>query len=254
MERRKAFAGIRNFALYYGRGRAEELARFDLAVVEPSGQAQASLKTMREAGTLVLAYLSAIEISPGAGEFEALQKEDFLSAGGGVPLINGIYGNRMADLRSERWNRLLRRKASSLLSSGYDGLFLDTIGNVEHPALSPECRDGLIMAAVNLLKEFREEYEGHVFVQNNGLERLCLYTARLVDGICWENPPFAETKSKAWLEAVMNRLKALQEKAGLKVLLLMEGKQPGERLRLAKKAAAENGFLFYRAPEDYLDI
>jgi len=254
LERKKAFQGINRFVVYYGRGKAEDLARFNLAVVEPSAQTPASLKTLHEAKTLVLAYISVVEVYPDSCEFMALKKEDFLQAGGGKPLVNTVYGNWMADLRSERWRGLLRRKAGSLLSSGYDGLFLDTIGNAEHPALLPADRDGLIMAAVSLVKELREEHADRVLVQNNGLERLCLYTARLVDGICWENPPFAKPESKGWIEAVTHRLKTLQETAGLKVLLLMEGEHSAGALYQAQKAAADNGFLYYRAPENYLDL
>ncbi len=261
MDRLARFAAARNFALYYGAGRDGELARFDVAVVEPAGQNEASLRRMQDSGTLVLAYLSVVEIPPWAPEIKLLKCDDFLCSRG-EPLINEC-GNRLADLRSSRWTGLLLYRAGSLLArSGYDGLFLDTIGDVESVGFAAETRDSLLLAAAGAVRRIRTVFPGHVLVQNNGLERLCLMTAEYLNGICWENPMFGNKPFRPWTEAMVARLESLKNKYGLKVLLLLEAgnkPEPGtgpaaEEIdySLAQEIAGKKGFLLYRSPHGYV--
>lgn len=259
MDRLARFASAENYALFYGSGREGDLAGFDVAVVEPAGQSDDSLRRMRESGTLVLAYISVVEVSPGEPEYKLLKPGDLLSRGG-EPIQNPVYGNYLADLRSTRWIGLLLRKAGSLLTgSGYDGLFLDTIGDVESGDLGTGLRDSLLLAAADLVRRIRTIHSGRVLVQNNGLERLCLLTAGLIDGICWENLRFGEPLGP-WNEAVAGRLEKLKESRGIKILLLLEegggaghaaSAEQENNFRLARDFAYKKGFLLYRAPAGY---
>lgn len=248
--RKERFRNIRNFALYYGQGREKELSGFDLAVVEPLGQDTQSVKRVQEAGSLVLAYLSVLEIPAWANELRLLNKEDFLQQNGEI-LINKAYGTYLADLCSPRWRRLLNHRAGSLFYSGYDGLFLDTIGKVESDSLSRSRQDSLMMAAVEFILDLKKTFSNHLIVQNNGLEKLYRLTANLVDGVCWENPPFRKKESAAWVREVTGRLRQLQQKTGLKIFLLLEEKETAA-VEMARKAAAENNFILYVAPCGYV--
>jgi hypothetical protein len=260
MSRLARFAAVKNYALYYGAGREDELAGFDLAVVEPSGQNDMSLREIKNAGALVLAYLSVMEISPDAPEIKLLKGGDFISAEG-RPLTNEEYGNYLVDLRSRRWTGLLMHKAGSLITrSGYDGLFLDTIGNVE--AVDVQYKEELFTAAVNIVRQLRYFYPDFILVQNWGLNRLCYLTAGYINGICWENPPFAILSCRPWTESVIRRLEKLKNEYSIKVLLLLEEKGEGcsgagraetdDGYRLARKIAERRGFILYRAPYRYI--
>jgi len=248
--RKKKLAKATNYRLYYGYGQEEELARYDLAIVEQAGQTPNSLKKIKESDTLVLAYLSVMEIAVSAPEFQQLKKADFLEDGK-EQYINKEYGTYLVDLRSPSWKRLLFRKIENLFSDGYDGLFLDTIGDVEFPDIPSYLRDIQIIAAVQLLQEIRKRFPEHLLLQNNGLEKLCLYTGSILDGICWENPPFARRESQAWVNGIINRLHYLQAGFGLKVLILIEGKQDKKVVCAAQEIALEKGFLFYQAVDGY---
>ena len=244
----------KNYALYYGHGRERELSQFDMAIVEPLGQTSVALKKIQEAGTLVLAYLSIMEIHSDSLDVDFLKEEDLL-AGPGGPLKNEQYGNWIVDLRSKRWNHMLRQKVESLLCAGYDGIFLDTIADVELVPVSPDCRTELIFAAAGFIADIKKEYCEHVIVQNNGVERLCLMTAKLIDGICWENPPFDKTESAAWLKEVIRRLKRLHDEEKIAVFLLMQKENEARnnnRNWRAREVANQHGFLFYEAPRDYV--
>jgi hypothetical protein len=72
--------------------------------------------------------------------------------------------------------------------------------------------------------------------------------------VCWENPAFADGGAAAWNEAVVARLRALKEQDGIAILLLLDAGQAehGANMRLAERIAANNGFLLYGAPPDYV--
>jgi len=259
VNRLSRFNAAKNFALYYGAGREEELARFDIAVVEPGGQSPASVRRMQAAGSLVLGYLSVLEINPSMQEFRLLDGSDFLSAEG-RPLMNRDYGNYLADLRSKRWSGLLLHKAGHILHSlGYDGLFLDTIGGVESGDLPVSLRDSLLIAAADIVRKMRALFPGHIIVQNWGLEKLCFLTSGYLNGICWENPDFEGPAGLLRAETAVENLVKLKDKCDLKIFMLIEEKKEGagdaaaeRNFRMAREIAERNGFLLYRAPCKYV--
>lgn len=248
-----------SYTVYYGTGETRRLSEFDLAVVEPQGQNEDNVQILKKSGTLALAYLSVVEINPGDPLFRELENEDFLTVGG-KPVINQVCGNLSADLRSSRWQRtLMHLSGRLLLLGGYDGLFLDTIGNVEANYLPQEVRSVQVQAAVEFVRELKKRFPEHLLVQNNGLERLIDHTVSNIDGVCWENPPVHASASQAWVGAVTGKLRELQMKQGLKVLLLCEktaGAETGaDRPWVSvRQMAEENGFLFSLSPKDYLGI
>ncbi len=249
MDRFQRLAQAENYALYYGSGQGEELARFDLAIVEPAGQSALSLHAIKRYGTLTLAYLSIMEVAPWAPEMPALAQSDFLHLNGG-PYINPAYGNYWVDIRSGRWGTMLRQRISSLLEgAGYDGLFLDTIGYVEAPFLPERLRAGLLSAAAGLVRKLRYAYPEHIIVQNGGLVELFRHTAGYVNGFCWENPPLGSAGGTEWVQGVVANLSALRDK-DIQVLLLWDGcdECPDEVLTIA----GQKRFLVYRAPGSYV--
>jgi len=247
MNAREKLHQASNFALYYGIGREEELSNFDIAIVEPRGQKTKSINTLHEKGTLVISYLSVMEIHPSFPEFKLLREDDFLIANG-MPIQNKAYGTYVADLRSKRWTDMVYHAAGKLIyHEGYDGVFLDTIGNIEMPEIPEEHRESQILSAVALTTKIRSLSNDCVVIQNNGLERLCDHTAGMIDGICWENPPFNRPESFKWAEKMLYKIKSLKEKYQIQLFLLFEDNED----EAAKKIARENNYLIYSAPAGY---
>lgn len=254
MIQRERLKEARDFAVYYGSGLSDTLKAYDIAIIEPAGHDETDLRAMQEAGTLVLAYLSVMEINHDMPEFRLLRNEDFLEIDG-ERVINKEYGNFLLDLSSRRWINLLVQKAVRLMGkAGYDGLFLDTIGDVEEPGWPGPVRDAQLLAAVNVVSELRQLWPHHILVQNCGLERLVSLTAGLVDGVCWENPPLLAS-AVSWVETVAARLAGLRQEFGLQTLVLAEALDRNGALNTAaRRIAADHGFLFYQAPRNYLSI
>jgi endo-alpha-1,4-polygalactosaminidase (GH114 family) len=253
MGRRVVFKGSSSFMVYYGKDNVEELSKHDVAIVEPLGQSQENIEAIKEKGTLVIAYISVMEIQNCSEVFNLLKKEDFLIVKE-EKLKNKDFDTYLIDLRSSRWRSILLHSIGNLIyNHNYDGIFLDTIGDLEFEIIPQELQNSLLSSAVSFIKDIRDTFEDIVIIQNNGLEKLCSLTGALVDGICWENPPVNNKASKLWVESVTNELRFLMKTTEVNILLLTDKEdKTAVKEQSVKHLAEENGFLFYSAPKMYL--
>jgi len=250
INKRQRFKQIKNFFLYYGIGKAEESSQFDLAIVEPQGQNKESIEIMQSAGTLVIAYVSVVEIFEGFPYYKLLKDEDFLKIDN-KPVMNKEFNTYLIDLKSERWSSILMHHIGNLiLNENYDGIFLDTIGDVEFSIFNEKLQGQLICNAVELIVKIRNLYKDIIIIQNNGLNKLIESTSKLIDGICWENPIFGNPESADWMEYVIHKLSTLSKEDGIKVLLLYEEKNFAKEelitIKYAEKIAENNKFLIWK--------
>lgn len=251
MIRKEQLIAARHFAVYYGLKQAEMLSEFDVVIVEPLGMRDEDLATLRKQNTLVIAYLSVMEVHPDHPAFKRLQHSDFLIVNQTV-MKNETWGTWLVDPRSPRWHNILQEQAEELLEQrGFDGLFLDTIGDVEHPDIPELLRISLLHELVTFVQELKERYTERILIQNNGLGRLLQSTAPFIDAVCWENPVFADKHIVEWTKRLTEKLAAAQKKCGIRVLLLLE-ESADIHYRKAQKIAGCYGFLLYRAPNHYV--
>ncbi len=253
MSRIKRFSRVTNYVLYYGLGREKDISRFDLAIVEPAGQTKESIEVVKSSGTLLLAYISIMELALWEKELKLLEKDDFIHHQG-EPLINS-FNNYVLDIRSDRWKNIIMERAENLLHHHrYDGLFLDTIGDIEWAGFTCETGDSLLLAAANIVKDLRDQFPDYLLLQNNGFNRLFDYTARHIDGICWENPVFSDESYALWSQAILEKLSWYQIKEGIKIFLLLEEcSSDQENKSLVKKIAQTRKYLLYLAPVGYVE-
>lgn len=249
-----------NYALFYGLGEVEKLSKYDFVIVEPKGQKKEGIERLKAGGTLVLAYFSIMEINTWEKEFELLLDEDFLTIDNDR-IINHNYGTFLLDLRSAKWQEFIYIKTEKLIKDvGYNGLFIDTIGDLELNIIPSVERQQLINAAVSILKRIKETFPHCILIQNNGLNEICLMTQPYLDGICWENPPVSQKAHLPWMLSVLDRLSRL-EKKGIRILLLCEEDRTNIFkiikskiiIHRAKKVTKEHNFLLYIAPKQYVN-
>lgn len=252
MNRLERLRSAKNFSVYYGYGQEEKLAAFDVAVIEPGGHHAEDIAILQARGTLCIAYISVIEIRPDDSRIRYLAEEDFLHKDGNR-IVNELYGNYLADIRSKRWQNMLMHECSRLIEGlGYDGIFLDTIGNVEHPEIIARFGNALISEFALFLSRLKSVYPEHIVIQNNAVERLVCYTSGIIDGICWENPPIGIRRSKLWMEEIISRLNIIKDTDHLKVMVDLESDNRDDIRKL--KYFEQLGYLTYMSPPDYLSL
>ncbi|MEW5865686.1 MAG: putative glycoside hydrolase [Bacillota bacterium] len=253
---RERMAAARNFALYYGSESLEALAGFDLVILEPDACFEADIQGLRASGALVCGYLSVLEVDGLVG-LRQIQPTDYLMFGG-ERKRNPRSSNWVMDPRSEHWVQVvLQRAERQILGKGCDGIFLDTIGDVEDPDLPKSLAAQLIPASALLVRRIREHFPNALLIQNWGLDFLYRLTVPYLDGLCWENFPL-KWPEDPWSLSKLGELERVSRKTGARVLLLAQanglmstGSSAWEDAEETQLKAARYGFLFYAAPGSY---
>lgn len=250
---KERFHNIEDYVLYYGYGREYELSGCSMAVVEPAGHDRDSIMKLRQGGTIAVAYLSVMEIQSFGPDF-AFVKDSLLKSGSEF-IKNSEFDTYLADMRSDKWNEFLIHKALRLcLKEGYDGIFLDTIGDVETSLVPAAMRRVQFIHAVNFIKTLRDRLPNNIIIQNNGAEELCRYTSGYIDGFCWEGPDFFESSRNLYNAGILNNLGSLRIESDIKILILTENIHRKEHIEHIQRLSADRNFLYYNAPWGYTNI
>lgn len=172
---RDRIRSIEDYVVYYGAGRLEDLARFDLAIIDRGTLTPGEVVDLRSRGTLVVAYLSVGEIQP----------SDPRVTSGEVPQSwilgkNENWGSLFVDASQPGWRDLMTEEAGSLLDYGFDGVFLDTVDTAIDVA--PETMPGMI----ELIEALRATYPDALLVQNRGF-RIAELVAADIDALMFED-------------------------------------------------------------------
>lgn len=245
--------GIKKFAVYYGYDNEQALMDYELLILEPKAHSKEGLCQLKDAGKLVIAYLSVIEISEEDELFSLLSKADLLSFNG-ILAVNPEYQTYYMDITKERIRNIIIHRAISYLESGYDGIFLDTIGNIDYLELYN--RQELYNSATLLLNEVKLAFPSCIVIQNNGFLELCDYTAKYIDAICFENPPLSTIGNVLWTYSAIKRLNAVAKEHNLRVLLLEENIYNKSSLMhfFVRRTAKKNEWLYYKGAKYYNHI
>lgn len=210
---RQRIRSIESFVVYYGVGRLDDLARYDLAIIDPSTLTPGEVTELESRGTLVVGYLSVGEIDgndPWLGD-------------GTVPRSwilgrNRNWGSLFVDANQQGWRDLMRQEAGRLIDYGFDGVFLDTVDTAIDVA--PESEPGMI----ELIRGLRAAYPDTLLVQNRGFD-IAEQVAGDIDAEMFEDLSTSYSFTRAEYTRVDNgseaaRLVALHERTGLPILAL----------------------------------
>ena len=249
---RRRFLDARNFVVFYGHGHAEEIRLFDIAILEPGAWDGDSVLRLKEAGVVVLAYLSLLEAQPGES-LDGFGPSDFLSER--ATQACG-YQAQIMDPRSPRCAVRARAKVTNAMRLHFDGLFIDTVSDAERPSLTPldgsdVPADELALAVAHAIASIQQAWPSAILCQNMGLETVCRLSASSLDGFCWEN--FNRCPRNRWFWMMLKWLAGLGRRK--RVLLLGEGGDctvaAGPRdIEMARRGQIL-GFLTYLAPRGY---
>lgn len=165
---------IDDYIVYYGRGEADILQQFDLAIVQPDTLTAAELAAVQAAGTKVVAYLSVGEAEGGRPWWPKVDLDWLLGR-------NENWGSLYVDAGQPGWQDLLLDTAipTILQDMPFDGLFLDTLDTVD---VYPQTKAGM----VQLVERMRERYPDLILLQNRGFGLLD-ETGPFIDAVMFES-------------------------------------------------------------------
>lgn len=234
---RARIASIRDYVVYYGAGRLDDLATFDLAIIDPATLTPDEVLELESRGTLVVGYLSVGEISP----------NDPWITDGTVPRSwilgrNRNWGSLFVDAGQQGWRDLMTAETGKLLDYGFDGVFLDTVDTATD--VEPTSVPGMI----SLIEDLRTAYPDALLVQNRGFD-IAEQVSDSIDAVMFEDLSTSYdfdslTYLRVYNGAEAERMVALHERTGLPILAL-DYAPPGDPATAARavRIARRYGFV-----------
>ncbi len=165
---------VSTWCCYYGQqDKAEDLIRFDLAVLAVDGQNPAPL---RKHGVKCLVYVSLGEVHADSPYYAQAEKLGLLVR------YNENWDSWVVDIRRSEWKKMLFEQIiPDALKAGYDGLFFDTLDSpIDMQRHDPDTYKGTERSSVELIKDIRKHYPKLILCQNRGFE-IIQRTAPYVD-------------------------------------------------------------------------
>jgi endo-alpha-1,4-polygalactosaminidase (GH114 family) len=231
--------GVKNYVCYYGQGRLQDLAKFDLVIIQPGNYTEDDVEFLKKMGTLVIGYVSIGEDSSlrvgdgsGPGGYASWYLDYFLGEGferlgkDNLPDKRANWMSYFVNPSDPAWQYHIIHEVSAkvVLELGCNGLFLDTVDYpYRYPTDVKECllKPGLI----NLIKCLRTAYSREILIVNGTkfLQELEPY----IDGIMLESFSATEKRhskgllmEKRHLAEMVNRIRNYPKGATLTVFTL----------------------------------
>lgn len=217
-------AAVKKYKYYLDTGNdkiGKEMAKEDLVIVEPIEMQQKYIKQAQKNGTLIYGYINAMEADKWNLEFYSqLKEEDFYKDERGKKMYFSEWDSYLMDMTSEHYQELLLEEIQKqIVQKGLDGVFLDTVGNIE--SYLPEKEQGVQNEAMlAFIKNIKQQYNDLSVAQNWGFQTLADYTAPYIDFVMWENFSYDVVGEDEWALKMMQQLIQIREKFGTQVMTI----------------------------------
>jgi uncharacterized protein (TIGR01370 family) len=227
---------ISDYVVYYGKGRLDELARFDLAIIQPDTLTTEELAALKANGTLVVSYLSVGEAEPGRQWYSDGRVDPRWLLG-----KNQNWGSYFVDASQAGWQQLMVELTGEFIAKGFNGVFLDTVDTVD---AYPQTTDGMLA----LIDGLRNAYPDALLVQNRGFTVID-QTADQVDAVMFEGLVTGyDFTNQEYIYAdntfTAEEMSALSKRTGLPILALDYAPPDNPAMAyLSTQAAKKYGFV-----------
>ncbi|WP_052404843.1 endo alpha-1,4 polygalactosaminidase [Bacillus rubiinfantis] len=194
---------VKNYKIYYGNvsdAKVKELSRYDMVIIEPHEITKERVAKLKANGTIVLGYLSIMELQQWDKAFTAKVKEsNYLKVNYKKVYIED-WDTYLMDITNLHYQQLLFAELKEeIIAKKFDGVLLDTVGDIDdfygdNKKVATKLRTGY----GKLLQTITKKYPKLVFVQNWGFDTYKFTSKKYVDGILWENYDKERLKDSKW--------------------------------------------------------
>ena len=210
----------------------ENLSTYDIVVLEPQAlgpNAKARIAALRATGTIVIGYMSFFEVAEWHRYRSRVNPEWTIRIDGKAWEPWGR--NHAMTLASAGWRKMLcELLQSEVLDYGCDGVFMDTLADLDHPALPEEMRKLELEGLSALMKELRSRYPQTLLIPNWTIQKTLSVVSPYADAICWEDfSPlhFEDRETERWMRKNAERIGAERKKRIEPLLILTLWDAPG---------------------------
>ncbi|MBL0389025.1 endo alpha-1,4 polygalactosaminidase [Tumebacillus sp. ITR2] len=226
---------MKTFQIYYGPVTTEiSLWGYDMVIVEPRHVNVEQVRAWKAAGTVVIGYLSVLE-TPTWNEARYVKTRGLRSY-----RHFPEWDSYLMDIRDLTYQGILLQEVLDvILVKEMDGVFLDTVGDMEEYVAETRLREEMFAAYRDFLQRLKVLAPEAMLIQNRGFDTLPLVKSWL-DGVLWEDWR-GELYQDAW---VQERLRLLRD---VRVFTVSASSDP-----VHEKTSRKLGFTHLTRDTDYL--
>ena len=242
---------IKTYKIYYDSPTPDLLKKMqelDAVMIEPVFYSQEQIQMIQQSGTKVYGYINIMEADKWNTElFNQLNEYDFFYRNQ-KRVYYPEWDSYLTDITSIHYQEILLNEVTTQISAkGLDGIFLDTVGNIDNEHwnnqdILKEQRNGL----VSLLQRIQEKHPKLSMIQNWGFDTLKTATSPYVDGIMWENFNYSTVSNDQWSQNRIKDLKTLRQQSGIQTLTVSFAENTN-----STNYAESLGFIHYHEPDHY---
>lgn len=243
-------SNVQSYKIYYDsptEAVLNKMQAYDAVMIEPVFYTKSQIETIQQSGTLVYGYINTMEADNwNTALISQLEESDFFHRDG-ERVYYPEWDSYLTDITSDHYQQvLLAEIEKQVADKGLDGVFLDTVGNIDNEHCGSDVLDDQRAGMAVFLQEIRRQYPSLSLIQNWGFGTLSTTTYPYVDGIMWENYNYSSVAKDQWSLDRMQDLKQLRQETGLEILTVsFSQKSKSQRL------AESHGFIHYHESSHY---
>jgi len=227
----------------------DQMAAYDVVIVEPLYYTKEMVKEIQAKGVKLYAYVSVMESdSWNKNRMGKIKKEDYYYRNGKKVYFEE-WDSYLMNLTSEHYQNVLFEEIQQQgISKGFNGIFLDTVGDIDDQFYYTNKAEYKKQAKsfVLLMDRVIKKHGDVSFIQNWGINLFRDYTHIYMDGMMWEDFEPRNISNDDWAKDRLKDLKTLQKKQDFKVLTLSFS--DGRR---SKKLSKRYGFIHYHEAKSF---
>jgi hypothetical protein len=226
---------VNSYTIYYDTPTCDvlnQLKTFDLVILEPHFYEKEQIVEIQAAGTQTIGYLSVMQSPRWNNErFNRLIPSDFLLLGGKKKYFPE-WDSYLTDIRQTHYqNLLLAEVEEQIAKKHFQGILLDTVGDLDDQIPDPLLQAALCQAYAGWLQRLSSAYPQLTLIQNRGF--ICLDIALpYLHGLLWEDWQ-GVWKRNNWMKIQVERIRRMQ-KEGLFVFSVSSDTDPSHRVEAEK--------------------
>jgi hypothetical protein len=184
----------------------KELSKYSVVIIEPKNITKTQVITLKNLGVKVLGYISVVEQNENDIDFPVLNQSWFYKPENKKIRIDK-WESWYMDIRKKGYqNFLLEQLYLQIINKNLDGVFFDTVGDIDDSNWSQLDKKTMRENYEQFLSRIKNNYKNLEIVQNWGFETAKNYSQKYIDGIMWEGFSFDLLKNDQWSQ---NRIKEI---------------------------------------------
>jgi polysaccharide biosynthesis protein PelA len=240
---RNPLSKVENYTIYYGevdQDILDELSNYQLVIMEPLQLTKDQAQFLRNKGTIVLGYISLMELEKWNKPFvEKVIEEDYYLRNNEKIYIE-TWDTYIMDISKDHYQSLLMDEIKEeIIGKELDGVFFDTIGDIDdYFHEEPQAQKRLRAGYIKLIEEIQSANPDLLLVQNWGFETYQTSSFPYVDGLLWEDFKESKLTNSKWGQKWISYFKKQEKLRRLAVFTVAPSK-------LDMKYSMDHGFTSY---------